>query len=845
MANAITINTIVDSGGSITSTFQQQTTIQSTITAGGQGPPGTFADYFDVKAYGALGNGVNNDTAAIQEAIDTAHANGGGIVFFPNGTYLIDFALVVYPHITLSGSGDGAVDGSGGGMGTAASTILQTVSDQGAITGVDVYEFNINQLAFTGPGIGTATGINLTLDFHDDSRYIHFTDITVQEFGVDGIAVDTLIISQFDRVVSYGNGRYGYNLYASGVSAATSLTATSCWAHNNAGNGWNIDHMVYSSFISCGADVNSGVGYNVNNCQSIALYSCGSESNVSNAFKVQGASYNVSAVSCWSFHNSTIGFYVTGASQNVAIIGFHENTPTGSPTASIQVDTGCIATVIGYFINTATSFATGTTTILNDSAGNITAQQITALAGLFTKGTSGVIAINGNTDGGDYNFAVDTSGVLAFYGSSAAVLNVNLLDGYLQLTPLTATTVPYLDSNKRFVSSSVTPTELGYVHGVTSSIQTQINALAGGGMTNPMTTLGDVIYENATPAAARLAGNTTTTKKYLSQTGNGTISAVPAWGQIAVADLSGLGTSVATALAVAIGSAGAMVLFNGAGGTPTSLTLTNATGLPIAGITGLGTGIAAALAIATGSTGAPVLLNGAGGTPSSLTLTSATGLPIAGLTGLGTGVATLLGQASNGTGGIAGISSPSFTTPTLGAATATSLNKVTITAPGTSATLTLITGSSLITAGAFALTLTSTATTNATFPTGTITVAGTAATQTLTNKWIQKRVNTVASSATPAINTDTTDLFTITALALAITSMTTSLTGTPVAGQELWIRIKDNATARAITWGAKFTSSGVATLLATTVISKTHLSKFIWDEAASLWVCVAVDATGY
>lgn len=42
--------------------------------------------------------------------------------------------------------------------------------------------------------------------------------------------------------------------------------------------------------------------------------------------------------------------------------------------------------------------------------------------------------------------------------------------------------------------------------------------------------------------------------------------------------ISGFGTNVATALAVNVGSAGAFVTFNGAGGTPSSLTLTNATG---------------------------------------------------------------------------------------------------------------------------------------------------------------------------------------------------------------------------------------------------------------------------
>jgi len=70
--------------------------------------------------------------------------------------------------------------------------------------------------------------------------------------------------------------------------------------------------------------------------------------------------------------------------------------------------------------------------------------------------------------------------------------------------------------------------------------------------------------------------------------------------------------------------------------------------------------------------------------------------------------------------------SPSFTTPTLGVATATSINKITITQPATGATLTLVEGSSLITAGAYATTLTATAATNVTLPiTGTLaTLAG-------------------------------------------------------------------------------------------------------------------------
>lgn len=88
-------------------------------------------------------------------------------------------------------------------------------------------------------------------------------------------------------------------------------------------------------------------------------------------------------------------------------------------------------------------------------------------------------------------------------------------------------------------------------------------------------------------------------------------------------------------------------------GVPTSLTLTNATGLPVGGLTGLGTGVGAALATNVSGSGAIVLVTSATlvtpalGTPSALVLTNATGLPL-GSTGV-TGV--LLGL--NGGSGVA------------------------------------------------------------------------------------------------------------------------------------------------------------------------------------------------
>lgn len=108
--------------------------------------------------------------------------------------------------------------------------------------------------------------------------------------------------------------------------------------------------------------------------------------------------------------------------------------------------------------------------------------------------------------------------------------------------------------------------------------------------------------------------------------------------------------------------------------------------------------------------------------------------------------------------------------------------------------------------------------------------------ETLTNKRITKRVATTTSSATPTINTDTVDMFGLTAQAVDITSFTTNLTGTPTNGQPLWIYIVPTAT-RAITWGASFEGS----LLPSSAPGTTRLDVgLVWNSVTSKWKCVGV-----
>lgn len=120
------------------------------------------------------------------------------------------------------------------------------------------------------------------------------------------------------------------------------------------------------------------------------------------------------------------------------------------------------------------------------------------------------------------------------------------------------------------------------------------------------------------------------------------------------------------------------------------------------------------------------------------------------------------------------------------------------------------------------------------------TVVMRATTDTLTNKRLQSRTGTVASSATPTINTDNVDYFSITALAANITSFTTNLSGTPSTNDTLWIAITDNGTARTLSWGASFEASGTISLPTTTVISTRLDVGFVWNEVTSKWRICAV-----
>jgi hypothetical protein len=135
---------------------------------------------FSVKAYGAVGDGAHDDTAACQAAINAAvgSANPGGIVFFPQGTYKLTAALTIgngyagaFVHgCVLMGCGWAGGGAAGASILAPASATIDCIdinANGGGITICDLvidYETLTGSQATAGVAINIASGSNISVE---------------------------------------------------------------------------------------------------------------------------------------------------------------------------------------------------------------------------------------------------------------------------------------------------------------------------------------------------------------------------------------------------------------------------------------------------------------------------------------------------------------------------------------------------------------------------------------------------------------------------------------------------------------------------------------------------------
>ena len=129
---------------------------------------------FNIRDYGAVGNGVDLDTDAINDAILAASKAGGGTVYFPSGTYL-SYSIRLQSNIHLylgagavlkaAGKDDGGTyDDPGEGAGNEYQDYGHSYWHNSLIWGE-----NLNNVSITGPG--TILGENLSRGFYDYEKW--------------------------------------------------------------------------------------------------------------------------------------------------------------------------------------------------------------------------------------------------------------------------------------------------------------------------------------------------------------------------------------------------------------------------------------------------------------------------------------------------------------------------------------------------------------------------------------------------------------------------------------------------------------------------------------------------
>ena len=127
--------------------------------------PAPAAAEFNVRDYGAVGNGSTNDTAAINKAITAANTAGGGIVRFPSGTYESKNTIKMKSNVTLQLDAGSTISGNGADTyDPPESNQWDDYQDYGHshFHNAMIYGDNLSNIGFTGSGVIDGDGALIT-----------------------------------------------------------------------------------------------------------------------------------------------------------------------------------------------------------------------------------------------------------------------------------------------------------------------------------------------------------------------------------------------------------------------------------------------------------------------------------------------------------------------------------------------------------------------------------------------------------------------------------------------------------------------------------------------------------
>ena len=257
----------------------------------------------NVKDYGARGDNVTDDTAAIQAAI-----NENASVYFPEGRYIVTSPIYV-PASSKVLRGDGQLSviiKRGTTVGTGSNVMRgSTITDSYAVNAVVIYTHEDNQFNYTAgmydlrvqgdDDYSTAYGIyaprmsqaifqnvgirecNTGFATYDTWNCI-FDRVTVDCYKIDAtLAAELGIPAEGPAAFTRG---FHWIKDGSGQGTGTSNTWTSCYVRR-ADRGWQLAGLNYSNLTSCGADQIGECPYRFETCF-LNMDNCATEQSIMN-----------------------------------------------------------------------------------------------------------------------------------------------------------------------------------------------------------------------------------------------------------------------------------------------------------------------------------------------------------------------------------------------------------------------------------------------------------------------------------------------------------------------------------------------------------------------------------
>lgn len=220
---------------------------------------------YNVRDYGASGDGVTFDNEAIQNAIEAANAGGGGTVYIPDGAYLIDVSsgigLTLKSNVNLYLSSNAILQAQSCSLDNYRIIIIRDASDVGVIGGKIIGDADTRDSTSGGGGHGIAIL---------GSSNVYIADITVTKCWGDGIYIGVTAAQNYssDITIERFNISYSRRNNISVISAKNLTikngTLSSAGGMANAGAGIDVEpnnntHILQNIQIKNTSSLNNAV----------------------------------------------------------------------------------------------------------------------------------------------------------------------------------------------------------------------------------------------------------------------------------------------------------------------------------------------------------------------------------------------------------------------------------------------------------------------------------------------------------------------------------------------------------------------------------------------------------